>query len=88
MATKRIGFQKLGLYPHKIGLHSLWSGGAIKLHLARISKHIIKIVEWWHSDVFLIYLQDQVVSFTKGVAAAMSNVRWFTHNTTPIILPC
>ena len=57
------------------------------LHLASISKHVIKIVEQWRLDVFMIYLQDQVTSFTKGVAVTMSNVRWFTHNITPIISP-
>ena len=86
IATKRIGFQKLGFYPHEIRSHYLWSGGAMTLHLAGISKHTIKITEWWRSDAFLIYLEGHVASFTKEVDAAIA-MWWFTHTTVPIISP-
>jgi hypothetical protein len=87
MAIKRISFQKLGFYHHEIGLHSLWVGGSMTLHLPGISKHTIKIIGRWRSDTFLIYLQGQMASFIKGVAAAMAHVRWFTHTNTPIVSP-
>ena len=79
--AKKIGFQKLGFYPHEIGSHSLRSGGAMTLHLAGVSEHTIKIIGRWRSDAFLIYLQGQIASFTKGVAAAMAKVQWFKHTT-------
>ena len=72
LEASKIGFQKLGFYPHEIGSHSLRSGGAMTLHLAGISEHTIKIIGRWRSDAFLIYLQGQIASFTKGVAAAMA----------------
>ena len=51
------------------------------LHLAGVSEHTIKIIGRWRSDAFLIYLQGQIASFTKGVAAAMAKVQWFKHTT-------
>ena len=81
-ATK-IGFHALGFYPHEIGTHSLRSGGAMTLHLANISDSTIKIVGRWRSDAFLIYLQGQIATFTKGVAAAMAKVQWFRHTNAP-----
>ena len=77
--ARKIGFQKLGFFPHEIGSHSLRSGGAMTLHLAGVSEHTIKIIGRWRSDAFLIYLQGQIASFTKGVAAAMAQVQWFKH---------
>lgn len=79
----KIGFQKLGFYPHEIGTHSLRSGGAMTLHLAGIADSTIKIVGRWRSDAFLIYLQGQIATFTKGVAAAMAKVQWFRHTNAP-----
>ena len=86
LEASKIGFQKLGFYPHEIGSHSLRSGGAMTLHLAGISEHTIKIIGRWRSDAFLIYLQGQIASFTKGVAAAMAKVQWFKH-TAPSPMP-
>ena len=74
--AKKIGLKKLGFYLHEIGSHLLWSGGAtMTLHLSRIPEHTIKIIGQWHSDAFLIYLQEHMVSFTKGVAVAISSVQ-------------
>ena len=71
-----IGFQRLGFRPTNIGSHSLWSGGAMTLHQAGISDITIKVIGRWKSDAFIIYLQGQVLSFTKGVAT-MKEVMWF-----------
>ena len=86
LEASKIGFQKLGFYPHEIGSHSLRSDGAMTLHLAGIFEHTIKIIGRWRSDAFLIYLQGQIASFTKGVAAAMATVQWFKH-TVPSPMP-
>ena len=72
-----IGFKRLGFHPMEIGSHSLRSGGAMTLHQAGISDSTIKVIGRWKSDAFIIYLQGQVLSFTKGVAAAMKEVMWF-----------
>ena len=67
----KIGFQRLGFHAHEIGSHSLRSGGAMTLHQAHVSNSTIKIIGRWRSDAFLIYLQGQVSTFTKGVSKAM-----------------
>ena len=50
----KIGFQRLGLYPHKIVPHSLCSGGTMTPHHAHIPNSTIKIISRWHLDAFLI----------------------------------
>ena len=39
-----IDFQCLGLYPHEIGSHLIFSGGAITLHQFHIPKSTIRII--------------------------------------------
>ena len=50
------------------------------LHQAYISDSTIKIIERWRSNAFLIYLQGQMATFTKGVSKAIAAVLWFTHH--------
>ena len=40
------------------------------LHQAGISYSTINVIGCWNSNAFIIYLQVQVISFTKGIAAA------------------
>ena len=77
--VKQIGFQRLIFFPYEIGSRSLRSGVAMSLHQAHISDSTIKIIGRWRSDTFLIYLQGQVATFTKGVSKAMAAVPWFKH---------
>ena len=77
--ARKIGFRKLGFHTHKIGSHSLRSGGAMALHQAHVHDSTIKIIGRWRSDAFLIYLQGQVATFTKRISKAMASVCWFTH---------
>ena len=53
------------------------------LHKAGQSDSTIKIIGQWRSDAFLIYLQWQVATFTKGVSVAMEQVMWFTSTAHP-----
>ena len=76
---KQIGFQQLRFFPHYIGFHSLRLGGDMTLHEAHISYITIKIIGRWSSDAFLIYLQGQVATFTKGVSKSMAAVPWLMH---------
>ena len=73
----KLGHRRLGFHPNKIGSHSLRSGGAMTLHQAGVDDSTIKIIGRWKSDTFLIYLQGQVLTFTRGVAAKMRQVMWF-----------
>ena len=79
----KLGHRRLGFHPYDIGSHSLQSGGAMTLHQAGIAESTIKIIGWWKSDVFLIYLQGQVLTFTRGVAAKMTKVMWFASTPPP-----
>ena len=51
----------------------------MNLHQAHIPDSTIKIIGQWRSDAFLIYLQEQVATFTKGVSKAMAAVPWFIY---------
>ena len=75
----KIGFHRLGFHAHEIGSHSLRLGGAMTLHQAHVPDSTIKIIGRWRSDAFLIYLQGQIATFTKGVSKAMAEVPWFIH---------
>ena len=44
LCTSNIGYASLGFHPHKIGSHSLHSGGAMNLHQAGQSDSTIKII--------------------------------------------
>ena len=83
--ARKIGFQRLGFHAHEISSHSLRSGSAMTLHQAHVPSSTIKIVGTWRSDAFLIYLQGQVATFTKGVSKAMAAVPWFIHQ---VPTPC
>ena len=51
-------------------------------HQAHISISTIKIIGWW-MGAFLIYLQVQVATFTKGFSSSMAKIAWFHHQVTP-----
>ena len=51
-----LGFDKLGFHPHEIVSHSLYSGGAMTLHLSSHSKSTTKSIGRWRSNGFLVYL--------------------------------
>ena len=53
------------------------------VHQAGQSDSTIKINGQWRSDDFLIFLQGQVATFTKGVSVAMKQVMWFTSTVRP-----
>ena len=74
-----IGFIGLGFHPHDIGSHYLQSGGTMTLYQAGQYDSTTKVIGRWCSDDFLIYLQGQVATFTKGVSKAMAEVPWFIH---------
>ena len=64
----KIGFDQLGFHPQNIGYHSLHSVGAMNLHQAGQYDSTIKVIRRSCSDAFLLYLQGEVTTFTKGVS--------------------
>ena len=81
----KIGYARLGFHPNDIVSHSLRSGGAMTLHQAGQYDITINIIGRWRSDAFLIYLQGQVATFTKGVSVAMKQLMWFTRTARPLM---
>ena len=69
--SAKLGFQRLFFYSHKIFFHSIFSGGSTTIHKTHRPNSTIKIIGRWRLNDFLIYLQVQVATFTKGVATDM-----------------
>ena len=67
----------LGFDPSEIGTHSLCSGAAIEMYLARVPVYTIMLIGRWSSDAFLRYIQKQVGQFLQDVAKKMLTHRSF-----------
>ena len=67
----KLGFPCLGFRPKTIGSYLLRSGGGMTLNQSGISDITINVIGRWLSESLRIYLQGQVLSFTKGVVVAM-----------------
>jgi len=61
-----------GFEDAKIGSHSLRAGGAMALYLQEYDATTIQKLGRWKSQVFLMYLHEQIGAFTAGVATAMA----------------
>jgi hypothetical protein len=64
---------------HIISSHSLRSGGAIHLKLARYDDDMVKKLGRWSSNTYLRYIQSQINQLTTGVATNMARILRF-HN--------
>ena len=74
MWIANIGFFRLGFHLQLIGSHLLHFGGGMTLHQSVIYDSTINIIGRWRSEYFLVYLQGQVLSFTKRVMDSMKDV--------------
>ena len=54
-----------------LGSHSLRSGAAMALFLAKEDVHRIMIIGRWSSDAFLAYIRPQVQEWTSGMSISM-----------------
>ena len=85
-ATIALGHDRLGFGPDSVGTHSLRSGAAMAMYLARIPVYTIMLIGRWSSDAFLKYIRKQVQDFSTGVSGRMlTNEETFmtpdaTHN--------
>ena len=65
--------ERLGL-PHKeVGTHSIQSGFAMKLYLAKVYPKTVMIMGRWASSAFLRYICIQVRDISKGISTLMKN---------------
>jgi len=68
-----------GFETAKIGSHSLRAGGAMALYLQNYDATTIQKLGRWKSQVFLMYLHEQIGAFTAGVATRMATETTFQN---------
>ena len=73
------GVSMFGYRPAEIGTHSLRSGAAMALFLAKTSVLKIMILGRWSSAAFLRYIRPQVMEWTAGMSTAMLTNPDFRH---------
>ena len=84
-AVLAIGPDKLGFGPNDVGTHSIRSGAAMAMYLAREPVYTIMLLGRWSSDAFLKYIRKQVQDFSRGVSGRMLGVE--QSYSTPAINP-
>ena len=75
-----VGAARIGFDSEDVGTHSLCSGGAMAMYLANVTDRILMAVRWWRLLGFMVYIQQQISSFSAGVLVKMSLQPWFRHN--------
>ncbi len=65
-ASKAVGSTRLSFEPNEMGTHSLYSGAAMELYLARVLVYTIMLIGRWSSDAFLCYIRKQVEQFSTS----------------------
>ena len=78
-AATSIGEARLGFKASEIGTHSIRSGAAMALFLAKVPTLTIMIIGRWRSDAFLRYIRKQVAQFSLHLSSKMlDNEEFFT----------
>ena len=78
-AAQNLHLDRQGLTRANLASHSLRAGGAMALHISKVSDNIIKKMGRWSSDTFLMYIHEQISIFAKGLSKQMSHIVQF-HN--------
>lgn len=73
-AVLTIGIDRLGFGTDDVGTHSLRSGAAMAMYLAKEPVYTIMLLGRWSSDAFLKYIRKQVQDFSIGVSGRMLSV--------------
>ena len=74
-----MGVARLGFAPEDVGTLSLRSGGAMAMHLANFPDRTLAATGRWHLLGFVVYIQQQISSFSTGVLVRKSAHPWFQH---------
>ena len=69
-----LNLQSIEVYLTQVSTHSLRSGGATAMFLNGVDEITIKKMGRWSSDTFLIYIQEQLSLFSKGISEKMSKL--------------
>ena len=76
---RRVGDTQLGFFPEDAGAHSLCSGGDTSMHIDGVPDQTLMAIGWWRLLGFIVYIQQQISSFSTGVSVRMSDRPWFQH---------
>ena len=71
--TLSFGEERLGFSHKEVGTHSIRSGFAMELYLAKVYPETIMIMGRWASSAFLRYIRIQVSDLSKGISTLMKN---------------
>ena len=71
--TLSFGEERLGFSHKEVGTHSICSGLAMELYLAKVYPETIMIMGRWASSAFLRYIRIQVRDIRKGISTLMTN---------------
>ena len=71
--TLYFGEERLGFSHKEVGTHSIRSGLAMELYLAKLYPETIMIMGRWASSAFLRYICIQVSDISKGISTLMIN---------------
>ena len=80
-AAGALNYPARGIPLARVDTHSLRSGGACALSLAGFQEHqIMKMGQWApKSTAFMEYIQQQLSTFSSGMATKMSSIATFTN---------
>jgi hypothetical protein len=76
-AVTKPDMKQHGFQVKQISSHSLQAGGALALHLKKVSKHTIWKMGRWSSDTFLDYIHEQTAVFSASLSTAMGEISFF-----------
>ena len=69
----------LGFDSKEVGTHSIRSGGAMALCLAKTDVYMVMIIGRWKSDSFMKYIRKQIEQFSAGLTDKMIEAEHFNH---------
>ena len=74
---------RLRIWTHDIGTHSIRSGAAMAMYLGGIPVFAIMMIGLWQSMAFMNYIRKQINEFTLGVSTNMLTLQPFCHTPPP-----
>ena len=70
---------RLGFVSEDVGTRCLHSGRAMDMHIEGGPDCICMAISQWRSKGFMVYIQQQISSFSVGVSVRMGQQPWFRH---------
>ena len=72
--TLSFGKERLGFSHKEVGTHSIRSGFAMELYLAKVYLETIMIMGRWSRSAFLHYICTQFNDLSKGIITLMKKI--------------